>query len=158
MKEENKPLKRNPALVSFSKDHHFALLLIWKIKEGLRKNVAHERIRNYILHFFDADLKEHFRLEEELMFQKLPADNKMRIQAEEEHMYIYRLVAEIKLKVDKESLLHFAETLDKHIRFEERQLFPFLQETFNHQQLEEISRAHKMEHEPDEAWDDVFWK
>lgn len=158
MNEENKPIKRSLALVSFSKDHHFALLLLWKIREGLKKNVTHERISKYVHHFFETDLKQHFKLEEEQMFAKLPADNKMRIQAEQEHKYIYRLVEELQSKADRDSLLHFCDTLEKHIRFEERQLFNFLQETLTEQELEQINRAHNMKHEAEETWSDVFWK
>ena len=158
MNDKKKPIKRNPALVSFSKDHHFALLLIWKIREGCKKNIDPERIGRYVQHFFDTDLKLHFRLEEELMFQKLPADNKMRMQAEAEHKYIYLLIEEMQKKVDTESLMHFGDTLEKHIRFEERELFNLLQETLTEPELEEIRRAHQMEHEPDDSWADAFWK
>ena len=157
MKQE-KPIKRDPALISFSKDHHFALLLIWKIKEGLKRNIQPERISRYVINFFETDLQQHFKLEEELMFQKLPADNKMRIRGENEHKYVYELIEQMQKQVDKESLLHFADTLEKHIRFEERELFNFLQEKLSESELEEISRSHKMQHEPDDAWNDTFWK
>lgn len=157
MKQE-KPIKRDPALISFSKDHHFALLLIWKIKEGLKRNIQPERISRYVINFFETDLQQHFKLEEELMFQKLPPDNKMRIRGENEHKYVYELIEQMQKQVDKESLLHFADTLEKHIRFEERELFNFLQEKLSESELEEISRSHKMQHEPDDAWNDTFWK
>ena len=157
MKKE-KPIKRSPALISFSKDHHFALLLIWKIKEGLKRNIETERIGRYVRNFFETDLQQHFKLEEELMFQKLPADNKMRIRAENEHKYLYRLIEQLQKQIDKDSLLNFAGTLEKHIRFEERELFNFLQEELSESDLEEISRSHKMQHEPEDAWNDTFWK
>ena len=157
MKKE-KPIKRSPALISFSKDHHFALLFIWKIKEGLKRNIEAERIGRYVRNFFETDLQQHFKLEEELMFQKLPADNKMRIRAENEHKYLYRLIEQLQKQIDKDSLLNFAGTLEKHIRFEERELFNFLQEELSESELEEISRSHKMQHEPDDAWNDTFWK
>lgn len=38
--EVKKPIKRNAAIVEFSKDHHFALLLVWKIREGLKKSIG----------------------------------------------------------------------------------------------------------------------
>ena len=157
MKQE-RPIKRNPALISFSKDHHFALLFIWKIKEGLKRNIEAERIGRYARNFFETDLKQHFKLEEGLMFQKLPADNKMRIRAENEHKYLYGLIEQMQKQVDKNSLLHFADTLEKHIRFEERELFNFLQEELSESDLEEISRSHKTQHEPEDAWNDTFWK
>ena len=62
------PLKRHPAIVSFSKDHHFGLLLVWKIRQGLAKAVDAERISKYVLYFFREDLEKHFQEEERLLF------------------------------------------------------------------------------------------
>ena len=67
------PLKRHQAIVSFSKDHHFGLLLVWKIRQGLVKDIDAERISNYVLFFFKEDLVKHFREEEQFLFCKLPA-------------------------------------------------------------------------------------
>ena len=55
------PIKRHQALVAFSKDHHFGLLLIWKIKQGLANAIRVERITNYILYFFEEYLLQHFK-------------------------------------------------------------------------------------------------
>ena len=30
------PIKRHDALKHFSRDHHFGLLLVWKIREGVK--------------------------------------------------------------------------------------------------------------------------
>ena len=46
------PIKRHQAIVSFSKDHHFGLLLVWKIRQGLKKSIDPVRISNYVLFFF----------------------------------------------------------------------------------------------------------
>ena len=86
--EPKKPIKRNPAIVTFSKDHHFALLLVWKISQGLKKEIEPSRIINYVAHFFDTDLIFHFEEEETLLFSKLPSDNLLRLQSEEGHKLI----------------------------------------------------------------------
>ena len=52
------PIKRHPAIVSFSKDHHFGLLLVWKIRQGLSRQVDPERISNYTGYFFKEDLEQ----------------------------------------------------------------------------------------------------
>ena len=62
--ETKKPIKRDPAIVTFSKDHHFALLLVWKIRQGLKNEIETSRIINYATHFFDNDLIFHFEEEE----------------------------------------------------------------------------------------------
>ena len=62
------PIKRHQAVVSFSKDHHFGLLLVWKIRQGLGKSVNAERISKYVVYFFKEDLEKHFKDEELLLF------------------------------------------------------------------------------------------
>lgn len=154
-----KPIKRHPSIVSFSKDHHFGLLLVWKIRQGLNKAVSAERISNYILYFFKADLEKHFKAEEKLLFCKLPVDDALRKQAEAEHQAIYKLVAAIEQKKEDTVLLNqLADELEKHIRFEERELFNHLQNNINADDLEEIAnRFPNSSKAIDEKWEDVFW-
>lgn len=158
--EKTKPIKRNAAIAEFSRDHHFALLLVWKIKEGLKKSIQSERISKYVLHYFETELMPHFKGEEELLYCKLPSDNKLKIQAETEHATIYRMIGDLlKNQSDKTLLQNFADTLEKHIRFEERQLFNYLQENISESELNKIASALKSrEHEPETAWTDVFWE
>lgn len=61
--KDHTPLKRHQAIVSFSRDHHFGLLLVWKIRQGLNKAVTAERISNYVLFLFKEDIEKHFREE-----------------------------------------------------------------------------------------------
>jgi iron-sulfur cluster repair protein YtfE (RIC family) len=158
--EGNTPLKRHQALVSFSKDHHFALLLIWKIKQGLAKAVSAERISDYVLSFFKEDLQQHFTEEEQLLFCKLPMDDVLRKQAETEHKNTYQLVTSIQQNPDDIGLLQqFADTLEKHIRFEERTLFNHLQDKIGMEELENILQlSEKREHDLMAHWKDQFWE
>lgn len=158
--EPKKPIKRNPAIVTFSKDHHFALLLIWKIREGLKKEIETSRIIRYATHFFDTDLQYHFTEEETLLFNKLPADNSLKIQAENEHLIIKQMIDGLRNNLeDKIGIEDFATFLEKHIRFEERELFNYLQETFSEEALNEIATAMKLRaREHDTTWNDEFWK
>lgn len=157
--EPKKPIKRNPAIITFSKDHHFALLLVWKIRQGLKKEIEPSRIINYVAHFFDTDLIFHFEEEKTLLFSKLPSDNLLRLQAEEEHKLIqFEIDALRKNSDDKMGIENFANILEKHIRFEERELFNYLQEIFSEDELSEIAEAMEArtrEHEI--AWKDEFW-
>lgn len=155
-----KPIKRHAALVSLSKDHHFALLLVWKIKEGLKIAVEPSRITNYVIHFFDNDLLPHFKSEEEFLFSRLPKNNNLRIQAESEHQTIYEMIAGMrKNQGGKDLLVQFADTLEKHIRFEERELFNYMQTTVSENVLSEIASSLKSgEHKPGVVWTDTFWE
>ena len=153
------PIKRHPAIVSFSKDHHFGLLLVWKIRQGLDKAVNAERISNYACYFFKEDLEKHFKEEEQLLFQKLPIDDVLRKQAEEDHKTIYKLINSIsENKYDSNLLSQLANELEKHIRFEERELFNHLQTKITPEDLEIIAKRSNNGKAIDEKWEDVFWK
>lgn len=154
------PLRRHQAMVSLSRDHHFGLLLIWKIRQGLKKEVAAARISPYVLFFFDEDLRLHFKEEEETLFALLPATDLLRQQAEQEHQQLYDLVHRLDQSPTNTALLtQFADALESHIRFEERTLFQHLQQTLTEHQLESIT-AHAAERERnlDDRWEDKFWE
>jgi hemerythrin-like domain-containing protein len=154
------PIKRHQAIVSFSKDHHFGLLLVWKIRQGLNKLISPDRISNYVLFFFKEDLEKHFKEEEQLLFSNLPVDDVLRKQAEADHKSIYNLVAAIeKKKGDAVQLNQLADELERHIRFEERELFNHLQDNINADDLEKIAkRFSNNSKEIDSKWEDVFWE
>lgn len=158
--KDHVPIKRHQALVSFSKDHHFGLLLVWKIKHGLANAVSNERISNYVLFFFKEDLEKHFKEEEQLLFCELPADDALRKQAEAEHHTIHSLVTAIAENKDDANLLNqLANVLEKHIRFEERELFNRLQNNIKAEKLELIAgRFANNSKAIDDRWKDVFWE
>jgi iron-sulfur cluster repair protein YtfE (RIC family) len=158
--KDHAPIKRHQALVSFSKDHHFGLLLVWKIRQGLHKAVSTERISNYLLFSFKEDLEKHFKEEEQLLFCKLPVDDVLRKQAEEDHQAIRNLVTAIGEKKDDANLLNqFANALEKHIRFEERELFNHLQNNITASELKKIAvRLSNNAKAIDVLWEDVFWE
>jgi iron-sulfur cluster repair protein YtfE (RIC family) len=158
--KDQAPIKRHQALVSFSKDHHFGLLLVWKIRQGLEKGVNAERISNYVEYFFKEDLEKHFKDEEQLLFCKLPFDDSFRKRAEEEHEAIYKLVEAIdKNQSDTNLLKQLANELEKHIRFEEREMFNHLQNNITAKDLELIEKRFPNNSKIiDESWEDIFWE
>lgn len=157
--ETSKPIKRSPAIAEFSRDHHFTLLLVWKMRQGFNKSIKPERISKYALHYIEKELLSHFKEEEELLFSKLPAENNLRVQAESEHKTIYQMSERLKENPADMSLLrNFADTLEKHVRFEERQLFNYLQTSIPEDELLKVAASLKVrEHEDESAWEDAFW-
>lgn len=155
-----KPIKRSPAIVQFSKDHHFSLLLVWKIRQGLAFGVEPQRITNYINFFFQNYLEEHFKEEEELLFVHLDKNNELRKIAEEDHEALRELAKEVKFHAEDTTLLaDFADRLEKHIRFEERELFNEIQNTFDESNLNFIAEKMKALHpdQKEDDWKDLFW-
>ena len=134
-------------------------MLVWKIRQGLKKTVDTERISNYILYFFKQDLEKHFKDEEDLLFCKLPVNDILRIKAESEHQIIYKLIKTIEQsKTDFALLNQFADELEKHIRFEERKLFNHLQNNISEDEMEIIAKRFSANtKEVEDGWKDIFW-
>lgn len=151
-------MKRSEALIELSREHHFGLLLVWKIRQGQRLNVAPERIASYTEKIFGELLAEHFLEEERYVYSILPEDHPLRMQGLNEHDELRSLVNRISLTAGGNNLGIFAHVLESHIRFEERELFSFLQDYFP----KELEAAHSMmpKHGPitEPLWHDPFWE
>ena len=124
---EYKPIKRSKHIISLSQDHHSGLLFCWKIKEGLKKGADLSRVKQYLNFYWEHHLKEHFLEEEQLLFNEL--DDELTQQGKDEHLMLIERMNRInnKKEINKQDYLSFAELLIKHIRFEERVLFPHLE-------------------------------
>jgi iron-sulfur cluster repair protein YtfE (RIC family) len=148
-------IKRHQALQEYSKDHHQALLLCWKIQVGFSKGIAAERIKTYTNWFYENHILAHFQLEEKYMFPVLGNENNLIVQALEEHKILLALFTET---IHMEDSLKQIQTLLKaHIRFEEQILFNEIQSAATPQELEKIAQFHRDEKFVDNL-NDVFWK
>ena len=137
------PIKRASELKPFSHDHHHGLLLCWKIKTGMAKNVELKRIKEYVDWFYQNHLQEHFELEEKYIFSILETGNEHIQQALKEHKRLNHL---FEASSDLETNLKCIEKeLEAHIRFEERILFAEIQKSATKEQLETIEEVHSKE-------------
>ncbi len=160
MNMTTKPIKRSESIVKLSREHHFSLLFGWKIRQGLKNNTAPERIVPYALYFLKNHLLPHFKEEEEILF--VPASDSLVMRAKKEHTAIQHLVEELPITKGiqlTEQLRRLADDLDKHIRFEERELFPHLEKILMADQLELIGQQLKEASGPEEkdSYTDEFW-
>lgn len=136
---ESKPLERNEKIVKLSRDHHAGLLFCWKIRQGVKFHVEKNRMIRYIKYFWDNHFSTHFREEEEFLFPPVKNDEVQR--AIDDHQKIKICIDKIGVAgIEKEEdvLLELADTVDDHIRFEERVLFPHLQEKLSDEELQKI--------------------
>jgi hemerythrin-like domain-containing protein len=156
---KNKPVKRSPYLKELSKDHHFGLLFCWKIKEGIKRNVAPVRMLNYIDFFWNEHLKAHFLEEDTFVFSRI--DDPLCEQAKSEHQLIAAHVRGINEteEPEMEMYIHLTELLTAHIRFEERVLFPHLETILGEEELTAIGEQLAAKHsEPfNDLYADEFW-
>ncbi|HRV52791.1 MAG: hemerythrin domain-containing protein [Bacteroidia bacterium] len=153
------PIRRKEALLRFSREHHYGLLLIWKIREGIKKNIPPERISDFILYFFEHDLKEHFHKEEVDLFARIESNNELIQTALKEHQQLTAMVEQLrKDKKNTELITKFSDELDKHIRFEERTLFNEIQNSLSDKDLIELEATHLVKpYDVSDDWDDKFW-
>lgn len=137
---EKKPIKRNEHIVQLSKDHHFTLLFCWKIRTGLKFNVDSERIKKYVQYFWKNHMQPHFTEEETILF--VPVKDNAVQKALNEHAEIKKQVDVLtaSAKVSNADLLKLADSAESHVRYEERELFPHLENVLTENQLQEIGR------------------
>jgi hemerythrin-like domain-containing protein len=155
---EQKPLRRNENIIPFSKDHHTTLLFCWKLKQGVKLGADVAVMKNYVKYFWKDHMEPHFREEEELLFA--PLVDEMVQKAISEHHQIKQQVEKVLIEegvaaINDLSLL--SDMVDDHVRYEERQLFPHLEQALSHDELTSIGRelATKM-HIPD-IFKEEFW-
>ncbi len=148
-------MKRHEALQPLSREHHKGLLLCWKIKVGLKKEVSIDRIAAHVKWFISEHINAHFKAEEDYVFPILGNDHPMIQQALNEHERLNKLFNESNMT--KETLESIEEELEKHIRFEERELFPKIEEVATPEQLKKVIELHQ-EEDYVENESDVFWR
>lgn len=155
MAKEIKPIKRSTELTQLSKEHHEALLLVWKIRQGIRKGVEPERIAKYCRWFWEAHLVGHFQREEELLPLVLPKDHPLLRKMLDDHDVIQRRVKGLPDQ-NPEVLELLAQSINDHVRFEERQLFNEVEKLATPEQLALIAEGLN-EDESAPVWEDEFW-
>lgn len=147
------PIKRIEHLKALSRDHHHGLLLCWKIKTGLKKNVDPDRIKKYINWFWESHLKNHFEIEEKYVFPILGNEHDLVKTALLEHGELEHLFTSTEnVQFNLEQII---DKLKSHIRFEERTLFNEIQKVATPEDLEKVYEASTDQFEED--WEDEFW-
>jgi len=157
MSKAIKPIKRSKQLTPLSKDHHDGLLFAWKIKQGLKNGADIKLIAKYVQWFWKNHLQEHFREEEQILAPHLPEDNKLLKQMIDEHHGIESMVHINENIADEILLLNLAQAIDEHIRFEERQLFPYAEKAIPEKELNLIYDQLSKVPVQCEKWEREFW-
>lgn len=140
-------MKRHPALIPLSSDHHQALLLAVLLKKnsptflGLPDDSVGKM--NYVMELYEKELKNHFKDEEQILLPYL----------KEKDVELDALISEILNEhiILKERILSLNDNpnlvnqldeigriLDEHVRKEERILFEKAQAILNESELEQI--------------------
>jgi len=130
-------MKRHPALVPLSRDHHHALVIARRLRRATAET-ATESARTFRSHW-DAEEKLHFRIEEELLLPAYAAhgelDHPAIIRMLLDHMVIRRDAARLAGSPPLELLHDLGERLADHVQLEEHEVFPLIEATIPETEL-----------------------
>lgn len=146
--------KRHPSLIPLSREHHHGLLLAFRLKHGLPKTrQPHDSPQEQAVdtvRFFQKNLIPHFAAESDILF---PAIRAMQPQASplldqliQEHTAMRELVEQLDQQLPAGPqltalLASFGTLLERHIRCEERELFPVYEAHLSEAEAARIERA-----------------
>lgn len=140
---------RHPSLVALSHDHHHGLALALRCRKqalGQIKPMGTAGLRERaeeVLAFYASNLIAHFRAEEELLFPLIrsiaPQSEPIIKNLTREHNEIHLGVAQLKAGAGLAKLIFdLGDLLERHIRREERELFPLYEQNVTASQAETI--------------------
>jgi hemerythrin-like domain-containing protein len=129
-------MKRTRELRPLSSEHHQALLVAFQLKKGLAGHPeaagAPKDLPGLLAHArrFDEQLfRTHARAEEELLGTCITAGDMARLRTEHaeltRHLEAARTARPVELRAH---LSAYADLLDRHVRWEERELFPYAED------------------------------
>lgn len=140
---------RHDALVPLSHDHHHTLAQARKLREGTQLTDLGDRrdLANDFLNFYFGRAIRHFHEEEELFFAPLvdePRAKDLVIRAVTDHLRLHALVRSLKRQLtegeaDPKLLSEIAALLTEHVRFEEKELFPLVEELVPDADLKDLA-------------------
>jgi hemerythrin-like domain-containing protein len=135
-------MKRHPALQTLSRDHHQALVIAQRLRRTGRHDA--EDARAAFLNFWRTDCVAHFRTEEEVLLPRFAAAGGANSAAVARVLLDH---AEIRLRALRlqagpasiAELVELGELLAEHVRLEERDLFPAIEEVLNDRELRRLA-------------------
>lgn len=135
---EYEVMKRSPALLQLSREHHTALVLAKRAQGMNPENTeAVLRFMAQTVETFTRELEPHFQNEETRLLPALERVGEVDLvkRTLTEHEELRRLVSQLRA-ADTASLSRFGATLEAHVRFEERELFEVAEAVLSPKDLE----------------------
>ena len=138
-------MKRSEALKLLSHQHHQGLFAALQLKRVSGESAA--EAQRVFLDFYEREGERHFSVEEQLL---LPAyarhtefDRPEIVRVLTEHVDLRRRGQDVEASADPDpSALHeLGERLERHIRFEERELFPMIEAALPDDELRQLGAA-----------------
>ena len=148
------PIKRHPALQPLSREHHHILLLGFKIRQGLKLKIEHQRIFDYCVWFYASYILLHFEKEEHFFKHILGEQSEELLKLKQNHTNVIHAFQH--LKPSYSDLKSLEELIVSHVRLEERVLYQELQAKLTPEAILYL-KANLKELDFQERFKDVFW-
>lgn len=147
MKPRKRGIKRHEVLQPLSRHHMVALHLGVKLRRAGtdESRLTEAEVRQEVIDFWEPDGQNHFREEEEILLPVYARygsiDDELIIEMLLEHVQIRSLIKQI---IDSETPLlevmhELGDLLEKHVRKEERIIFPIIEKALPEDVLEEMA-------------------
>lgn len=129
-------MKRHDSLIPLTHDHHHALASARRLEQAAAADPSERAAQaRAFLDFFEADTIAHFREEEEVVFPLVIDAQEAKpllIRLLLEHVQLHALVSRLRAEVDAGEVTTdtptlIASLLQRHIRHEEKVLFPLIE-------------------------------
>jgi len=134
-------LKRHLALEQLSRDHHHALVVAQRLKRASEATATDAR--DTFVSYWQPDGQEHFREEEEILLPTFAGfvdpDQPIVAKVLIDHVRIRHLASEAAGEPPRLTVLHeLGSRLEQHVRREERELFPLIEQSMPDTELRRL--------------------
>ena len=143
--------RRHETLIPLTHDHHHALAQARRLHDvsKLTDETQRRNLANDFINFYFGRAVRHFHEEEELFFAPLidePQARDLVLRAVSDHLRLHALVRIVKRQLsdgeaDQQILDRISQLLTEHIRFEEQELFPLVEQLVPEDQLGDLATA-----------------
>ncbi len=138
-------MKRSAALEALSRDHHLALVVAQRLRRAGPKTASEARAG--FLAYWSTHGRRHFRLEEEVLLPAYAAygdaHHPLVLTALGDHVALRALATRVAADITASggTLQRLGERLADHVRLEERQLFPLIEDAMPARELAALAEA-----------------
>lgn len=132
-------MKRHDGLQPLSREHHPALVQAKRLRDFTGDAEQARELGLAFVGFWDAEIAQHFRDEEELLIpllaQRAGDDAAEIMETLAQHVQLRRAVLELRRLLASDTAIGvpllnaLGDGLKSHVRFEEDELFPFVEQT-----------------------------
>jgi hemerythrin-like domain-containing protein len=138
-------MKRHRALAPLSRDHHVALVAAQRLRRATPENAG--AARTAFLSFWHEHGAQHFRVEEDVLLPAAAAwtdpEAECVVRMLVDHVRIRAAAQRLESEVEPvlESLHDLGRALERHVRLEEREVFPLIEAAMPEDAAERLVEA-----------------